>query len=197
MTIGSSMMYRMFVHFSFALVGMAFILGPSCASEHLTLDLDEYGRVDRGDFLQTIDPHIGNLVFVRGRISVNQVAYPEASHFPGGAHGEIYPCTENPFDVPLHEYPTRERIEAGLVPVPWFFNVKFVGYGNNLARSIDMERGYKSRHPLEYFELSDVHDKCVTIFGEISGERDIASVFLAGTLYIHNIYDTESSLGRE
>ncbi len=191
------MVYRMLVRSIFVLVGVAFILGASCASERLTLDLDEFAQVDRGDFLQTIDPLIGSLVFVRGRIMVNQISYPEASDFPGGAHGEIYPCTANPFDVPLHEYPTRERIEAGLVPVPWFFNAKFVGYDNDLVRSIDMESGYESRYPMEYFELSNVHDKCVTFLGEISGERDIASVFVAGTLYIHNVYDTEPSLGRE
>lgn len=178
-------------------IGAILIFSFANASQCMTLDLDEYGNVDRADFLEAVAPLVGDLVFVRGRVTVRQLSYPEASHIPGNAQAEVFPCENDPFRVPLDEFPTRERIQAGLRPTPWYFAAKFVGYGDDLIRSVDIEKSYESRYPVKHFEYFDVHDKCVTMLAEVTGENLIESVFLAGTLYIHNIYDTESSLGEE
>jgi len=160
------------------------------------LDLDEYGRMDRRDFIETIRPFAGDLVFVRGRVLVTQFTYPEAPYVSDG-DGEIYPCENNPFDVPLDEYPTRERVKAGLVPAPWFFTSKFVSDPNDSFASVSMDINYQSHSPVEDIVLAEIHGKCVTILAELTLEMDIASIASAGTLYIHNVYDTEFSLGKE
>ncbi len=188
--------YKVLVSAVLLTLGSGCFSASSEGSEYIALDLDEYGRMDRRDFIEKIRPLSGSLVFVRGRILITRLTYPEAP-FVGEGDGEVYPCTNNPFDVPFEEFPTRERVNAGLVPNPWFFTSKFVADPNDSVASVNMDISYESLFPVKEVALSDIHGECVTLLVKLTGEMDIASVFVAGTLYIHNVYDTESSLGRE
>lgn len=188
--------YRSLVPVVFLVLGPGCIGASSEISEYTELDLDQYGRMDRSDFIETIRPLAGDLVFVRGRILVTRFTYPEAPYVSDG-DGAIYPCTNNPFDVPLDEYPTRERVKAGLVPAPWFFTSKFVSDPNDSVASVSMDINYQSHSPVEDIVLAEIHGKCVTMLVELTLEMDIASIASVGTLYIHNVYDTEFSLGKE
>lgn len=167
--------------------------------EYNELDLDGLGGMDRRDVIEATQQHHGDMVFIRGRIKVNRVLYPEASSeaYVGFGDGRVFPCENNPFDVPPEEYPTHERVRAGLVPNPWFFNWKLVSGSDGTAFSTSLDIKYGSLPPMEKVSLSDVHGKCVTLLVKVTGERDIASITSVGTLYVHNIYDTESSLEEE
>lgn len=187
--------YRRLIPVAFLVLGAGCISASSEISEYAELDLDEYGRMDRKDFIETIRPLAEDLVFVRGRILITQLSYPEAPYV-GDEDGEIYPCTNNPFDVPLDEYPTRERVKAGLVPAPWFFTSKFAADPNDSVASVNMDINYQSHSPVKDIALSEIHGKCVTLLVKLTLEMDIASIASAGTLHIHNVYDTEFNLKR-
>jgi len=187
--------YRSLVPVVFLVLGPGCISASSENSEYAELDLDEYGRMDRRDFIETIRPLAEDLVFVQGRILITQFTYPEAPYVGDGV-GEIYPCTNNPFDVPLDEYPTRERVKAGLVPAPWFFTSKFAAGPSDSVVSANMDINYQSHSPVKDIALSEIHGKCITLLVKLTLEMDIVSIASAGTLYIHNVYDTEFNLER-
>jgi len=181
------------------------VLGVGCVSaspetsEYIKLDLDNYGHMDRDDVIEITRQHYGNMAFIRGRLNVDVILYPEAPAVPyvGYGDGRIFPCTNNPFDVPPEEYPTHERVRAGLVPNPWFFNWKFDSSSDETAYSVSMDVEYESLPPMEEVALADIHGECMTFLVKVTGERDIASITSVGMLHIHNIYDTESSLEGE
>lgn len=163
------------------------------ASEGVVFELDEYGFSDRQDVIEVLRPFHGNLVFVRGRIMIDSISFPEAPRF-GRTDGRIYPCKNNPFDVPLEEYPTRERVRKGLAPNPWYLRMKFVERADGMVSSVDMDMRYENVSPVGEMKLSEIHSRCLVFLGRITGEMDIASITTAAKLYIHNIYDTESNL---
>jgi len=191
--------YKLLGSLALLVFGVGCVSASPESSEYIKLDLDDFGHMDRYDVIEMTRQHYGNMAFIKGRINVDRILYPEAPAVPyvGYGDGRIFPCTNNPFDVPPEEYPTHERVRAGLAPNPWFFNWKFVSSSDDTAYSVGMDVKYESLRPVEDVAFSDIHGECVTLLVKVTGERDISSITSVGMLHIHNIYDTESNLGEE
>lgn len=188
--------YKLLASVALLVFGVGCVSASPESSGYIMLDLDDFGHMDRYDVIEITRQNYGNMAFIKGRVSVDRILYPEAPVKPyvGYGDGEIFPCTNDPFDAPPEEYPTHERVRAGLVPNPWFFKLRFDSSSDDSAYSVSMDAKFKSLLPVEEVALSDIHGKCVTLLVKVTGERSITSIAASGILYIHNIYDTESNL---
>lgn len=173
-----------------------FVLGSGCstlssaAAQRITLDLDDYGRSNRKELIDTMRPHSGETLFFRGRILITHLSYPDAPYINHG-DGRIYPCMNNLSEDFIDKIPTHKKVSEGVKPHPWFFSSRFVDYSNGSFASAKMSIDYKSFSPMKSVTLSELHGKCVTLLAKLTGEMEITATTAAGTLYIYNIYDTE------